>query len=430
MRRSVQTRGFALAVAAGLALASCRATNEPSVRTVVHDDGTRELVIRPLATGETGLVVRAGKIVTCDAADTLLAPGVLVVRNGKIEALGETCDVPDGFTVLEFPDATLAPGLVDLHTHIHSGSFGDINDMVLPVNPEFRTSPTIVPGNRLIRRGLSGGVTTLFGIPGSGTSMSGFGVLYKSKLDSTYEEAVMADPGGLKVAQDSNPQREAGDFGVGRGALSWILQNVNDRAKAAVRDGQVEPGLANLAKVHTKELPILIHTAGSDGITNTARMWRVTNDTRSTLSHGCFDAWKTSKAVIDIGMTVNNGPRTIEWVSSREGRVIGISAEYLKNGAKNLSMNTDSPVVAQEELALQSAMSSRYGADDYTMLRALTIHPAIAFGIDDRVGSLEPGKDADLVVWSGWPLDPRSRVELAVIDGGIEYDRTRDGQIF
>ncbi|MCC7169688.1 MAG: amidohydrolase family protein [Planctomycetes bacterium] len=417
-----------------LALASCRASDGAgTIDSGRPQSAPRELelVIRPLADGETGLVVRCGKLITCDAEDTIFAPGVLVVRNGRIEAAGERCGaVPAGFEVLEFPDATVAPGLVDLHTHIHSGSFADVNDMVLPVNPEFRTSPAIVPGNRMIRRGLAGGVTTLFGIPGSGTSMSGFGVLYKSKLDTTYDEAVMADPGGLKVAEDSNPQREAGDFGVGRGALAWIIQDVNDRAKASIRAGSDDPGLANLRKIHTKELPVLIHTAGSDGIVNTARMWRVSNDTRSTLSHGCFDAWKTSPAVIAIGMTVNNGPRTIEWFSSREGRVIGISAEYLKNGAKNLSMNTDSPVVPQEELALQSAMSARYGADGLTMLRALTIHPAIAFGIDDRVGSLEPGKDADLIVWNGWPLDPRSRVELAVIDGSVEYDRARDGQIF
>lgn len=418
-----------------LALAACRSTAPEGAlpapgRAERTAPAPAELVVRPLAAGETGLIVRCGKLLTCDAQDTLFAPGVVVVRNGKVEGVGERCDAPAGFQVLDFPDATIAPGLVDLHTHIHAGGFGDINDMVLPVNPEFRTSPTIVPGNRLIRRGLAGGVTTLFGIPGSGTSMSGFGVLYKSKLESTYEEAVLADPGGLKVAEDSNPQRDAGDFGAGRGALAWIIQDANDRAKGALREGRVEPGLENLKKIHTKELPVLIHTAGSDGIVNTARMWRVSNDTRSTLSHGCFDAWKTSRAVVEIGMTVNNGPRTIEWVSSREGRVIGISAEYLKNGAKNLSMNTDSPVVPQEELALQSAMSSRYGADDLTMLRALTIHPAIAFGIDDRVGSLEPGKDADLVVWSGWPLDPRSRVELAVIDGSVEYDRARDGQIF
>jgi imidazolonepropionase-like amidohydrolase len=75
-------------------------------------------------------------------------------------------------------------------------------------------------------------------------------------------------------------------------------------------------------------------------------------------------------------------------------------------------------------------MSARYGADGYHMLRATTIHPARAFGIDDRVGSLEVGKDADIVIRSGDPLDPRSRVEIVLIDGEVQYDRRHDGQWF
>lgn len=131
-----------------------------------------------------------------------------------------------------------------------------------------------------------------------------------------------------------------------------------------------------------------------------------------------------------MGMPANNGPRTIEYSSSREGRIIGISAHNEKIGVPHLSINTDSPVVPQEELFLQAAMSARYGADGYLMLRAMTINPAIAFGIDARVGSLEPGKDADLAVRTGNPLDPRAAVAVVWIDGRIEYDRARDGQMF
>ncbi|MDP6368591.1 MAG: amidohydrolase family protein, partial [Planctomycetota bacterium] len=90
----------------------------------------------------------------------------------------------------------------------------------------------------------------------------------------------------------------------------------------------------------------------------------------------------------------------------------------------------DSPVIPQEEFFVQGAMSARWGADGYAMLRALTIHPAQAFGIEARVGSLEPGKDADIVLRTGDPLDPRSAVDLVLIDGSIEYDRERDGQWF
>jgi imidazolonepropionase-like amidohydrolase len=384
----------------------------------------------PLREGETGFAVRCAKVFTMDEKDHIYAPGMVLVRNGKIVAAGELEPVPEGFEVIDFADGWAIPGMVDLHSHIQSGGFGDVNDMVLPVNPEFRSSPAIVPGNRLIRIACASGVTTLFGIPGSGTSISGAGVLYKTKLSGGYERAVLADPGGLKVAQDSNPQRGAGDLGASRAGLSWMLEHINNEAKAAVAQHRFDFRLETLKKVHEKKLPVIIHTAGSDGVTNTARMWRGKYDTRSVLTHGCFDAWKTSRFVTHLRMPINNGPRTMEYQSSREGREIGIVDEWMKSGATLISLNTDSPVVPEEELFLQGSMSSRLGADAYVMLRALTIHPAKAFGIDGRVGSLEPGKDADIVIRAGDPLDPRAAVERVWIDGRIEYDRQRDGQVF
>jgi len=411
-----------------LGLCACRSTATP-------DSGARDTLaspgaLRALAQGDSGVVIRAEKVFTMDAQDHVFAPGMLLVRNGKIEAVGASFPVPEGFEVVDYGSAWLTPGSVDLHTHIHAGGFGDINDMVLPVNPEFRASASMTPGNPLIQRAIAGGVTTLFGIPGSGTSMGGVGILYKPKLHDSYESGVLHDPGGIKVAQDSNPQRGAGDLGVSRAGLSWILEDVNDKARAALAQGRKDPRLENLMKVHAGELPILIHTAGSDGVANTTRMWRGKYHVRSVLSHGCFDAWRVAPYVAKMGMPANNGPRTIEYVSTRDGRFTGIAKEYLDAGVPLVSINTDSPVVPEEELFLQAAMSARYGADGYTMLRAMTIHPAMAFGIDDRVGSLEPGKDADLVLRTGDPLDPRAAVETVWIDGHLEYDRARDGQVF
>jgi imidazolonepropionase-like amidohydrolase len=415
---------------AALALAACRSAQPPEPAF-----GDLEQALQPLGEGESGCVVVGAKVFVLDDQDTVLAPGMVVVRDGRIAAVGAPRPTPPGFERREFPAAWITPGLIDLHSHVQTGGWGDINDMVLPINAEFRTSPTIRPGNPEVRRACAAGVTTLFGIPGSGTSMSGFGVLYKTKGDCTYEEAVFADPGGLKVAQDSNPQRGAGDFGVSRAALAWLLNDVNDRARAAselagTELDRSELALRNLERVHAKELPILIHTAGSEGVANTSRMWRKTYDTRSVLSHGCFDGWKVRDFVAQSGIPVNNGPRMIEYQASREGRVIGICSEYAAAGAQLISINTDSPVVPQEELFLQGGMAARYGLDETTALRALTIHPARAFGIDDRLGSLEAGKDADLAVFAGNPLDPRSRVELVLIDGEVEYDREREGQRF
>ena len=386
--------------------------------------------IPSLLEGESGCALICAKVLAVDAEDRAFQPGLVVLRGKEIAYVGPVIEVPEGYERLEFPQGWAAPGMVDLHSHVQTGSWGDINDMVISTNPELRTSPTIRPANANVRRACAGGVTTLFGIPGSGTNISGFGVLYKTRTSGTYEEVVLADPGGMKVAQDSNPQRASPQFGGSRAGMGWLLEDVNDRARAANRDGRFDLQLENLKQVHTKELPVLIHTAGSDGAINTARMWRATYDTRSVLSHGSFDGWKSAAYVAELGMPVNNGPRTMDWYSSREGRYVGMAHAYHEAGVPLISMNTDAGVMPQEELFLQGAMASRLGADSYLMLRAVTAHPALAFGIDDRVGSLEVGKDGDVVVWNGPPLDPRARVEIVLIEGRIEYDRARDGQRF
>lgn len=376
--------------------------------------------------------VHVGKVLTMDAHDTIHAPGMVAFEDGVVTYVGPIVE-REGAEVIERPDAWVTPGLVDLHTHVHSGSFQDVNDMVRAVNPELRATAAYRPGNGLVLMGRAGGVTTLFGIPGSGTNMGGFGLVYKSRSpEAGYDGSVVRDPGGLKVAQDSNPQRRnATDIGVTRAGMAWNLEDVAARARAVRSDegGARDFALENLAKVMRRELPVLIHTAGSEGVVNTARMWKVQFGADAVISHGSFDGWKCAPALAAIGVPVNHGPRTVDYYSSREGRIVGTAHEFVDAGVPLFSLNTDSSVIPQETFFLQGAMSARYGADAYDMLRALTTNPAQAFLLE-HVGSLEPGKDADVVLWAGDPLDPRNRVHAVFIDGQLDYDATRDGQRF
>jgi imidazolonepropionase-like amidohydrolase len=207
-----------------------------------------------------------------------------------------------------------------------------------------------------------------------------------------------------------------------------VLQQINERAIAALEQDRFDPRLENLKKVHARELPVLIHCAGAEGVADAVRMWHVRYGTRCVVSHGCFDGWKVAPWLAELGVPVNQGPRLVDYVSSRTGRIEPIAHTYWSAGVPNYSLNTDSSVIPQEQFFLQGAVAARQGVDGYQALRALTIHPARAFGIDDRVGSLETGKDADVVLWSGDPLDPRSKVELVLIDGEVQYDRKENGQ--
>ncbi|NUQ15217.1 MAG: amidohydrolase family protein [Flavobacteriales bacterium] len=411
-------------VALGLSLGACAA---PRKQEAPRD---AELgAIQPLAQGEQGFALLCGKVFTLNEADDVFAPGLVVVRGSKVDYAGPVVELPEGYELVEAPTLWATPGLIDLHSHIQTGGWGDINDMVLAMNPEYRTSPTIVPANPDIQRACSAGVTTLFGIPGSGTNNSGFGVLYKTRCSGSYEGCVLADPGGMKVAQAYNPERR-GDLGATRTGMAWTIEDALQRAEAANAAGRDDKSLANLQKVVKGELPVLIHTAGSDAVHTTIEMWGERYPaTKPVLSHGCFDGWKVAPYAARIGIPVNLGPRTFDWRQS-EGEWVGTPERYAKAGANLITVNTDAPVMPQEELFLQSTMGARYGADSYLMLKACTVNPAKSFGIDALVGSLRPGRHADIVLWHGDPLDPRASVESVWIEGKLEYDRVRDRQRF
>ncbi|MFT7484376.1 MAG: imidazolonepropionase-like amidohydrolase [Candidatus Paceibacteria bacterium] len=370
------------------------------------------------------LAIHCGKVLTMNAQDEIHSPGLILVESGQISYVGPVKEVDDRFTDVNRPHAWAAPGLVDLHTHIHPGGGREINDMVRSVNPELRACAALRPSNRSIQKALAAGVTTLFGIPGSGTNIGGFGILYKTTSSVHFERGVIERVGGMKVAQDSNPERRAGNFAFGntRASMSWTISNVCERALGATNGRRLDPALRDLQRVMSRDLPVLIHTAGARGVTNTARMWHNKYATRCVISHGSFDGWKVAEVIADWGVRVNHGPRVMDFYPSRNGRINGTAAEYAKAGVPDLSLTTDSSVIPQEELFLQGTMSARLGADSYQMLRAMTIHPAVTFGLDDRVGSLEVGKDADIVLYTADPLDPRTQVVRVWIDGQSEYE--------
>jgi imidazolonepropionase-like amidohydrolase len=136
---------------------------------------------------------------------------------------------------------------------------------------------------------------------------------------------------------------------------------------------------------------------------------------RMVLSHGCFDGWLAAAALAKRKTPLNLGPRMYEF--DRYGRMQGMCQAYWDAGCHDLSINTDAPVVAPEELQVQAAVAVRLGLDWQVALQALTIAPARQIGIADRVGSLAVGKDADFQVVAGDPLDPRHAPRAVYIEG-------------
>jgi imidazolonepropionase-like amidohydrolase len=166
-------------------------------------------------------------------------------------------------------------------------------------------------------------------------------------------------------------------------------------------------------------VPVLIHTAGTRDCIATSRMFQDVFPVRMVLSHGCFDGWLAADALAKRKTPLNLGPRMYEF--DRYGRVQGMCQAYWDAGCHDLSINTDAPVVAAEELQLQAAVAVRLGLRWDVAFQALTIAPARQIGADDRVGSLTVGKDADFQVVAGDPLDPRHAPRAVYIEGTLVH---------
>ncbi|MBP8298743.1 MAG: amidohydrolase family protein [Planctomycetes bacterium] len=371
----------------------------------------------------------AARILPADAPP--IDTGVLLEQGGKILAVGprSSTPIPKDAKVQDHGNLWLCPGFVDLHHHV-SGGGGDINDMVAPLNAEMRTLDVVKPSEESIRRAAAGGVTTTLFIPGSGTNIGGFGVLLKMRWGGSLEAMVIRELGAMKVAQGFNPERRSGDLGLSRMGSSELLVQLLERGRdyaAAWRafaagtgdKPKFDASLEQLRLVFDKKVPVLIHTAGARDCIATARMFQDVFDVRMVLSHGCFDGWVAATALAKRQTPVNLGPRMYEF--DKYGRFQGTCQAYWDAGCHDMSINTDAPVVAAEELQLQAAMAIRLGLDYEVALRGLTIQPAQQIGIADRTGSLAVGKDADFQVTRGDPLDPRNPPELVYIEGTLVH---------
>lgn len=385
------------------------------------------------------VALKVAKIFT--AAEKTYDNGVILIESGKIRAVG-TPEIPEGARVLEFPTAWATPGLIDLHCHIAGAGLRDLNDMVHPTNPELSTRSTIDPDSDLLKDALAGGVTTVNFIPGSGTNLSGFGTLMHTGGGRTIEDLVIRFPGAMKVAQAWNPERNGGDLGTSRMGMWWGLRRVLEEArqyheswtafeKGALREKpRKREDLELMRGLFQGKWPVIIHTADARDVMATVRIFHDEFHIPCIVSHGEFGGYKSAPEIAKRGLPANIGPRTYDWtIMVQDGRCYGIAAKYYDAGVRKLSINTDSPVVPEEELIVQAAMCVRLGLPEDVALRGVTIEPARAALIDQRLGSIEPGKDADVVIWTGNPLDVRNRPVLVMIGGKVAYDERQGRRV-
>src|SRR5215471_17368050 len=389
-------------------------------------------------TGST-VAITGGRVVpvTADPVEN----GTVLIEDGKITAVGAGLAVPDGAQVIDAAGQWVLPGFVEVHGHVgvHEEATGwagsDTNEMTEPVTAQVRALDAINPADLGFRDAISGGVLAVNVNPGSGNPIGGQTVALRC-WGRTVDEMLLREPSGLKSALGENPKRVYGEQGkmpstrlgtaaVIRGAfVSAANYLAKLDAEAAKPEADRKPvdrdlKLEALGRVLRREIPWRQHCHRADDIATALRIaaefgYDLVID-HGTEAHLLADILAARNIPVVIGPLLTSRSKV-----ELRNRSLTTPGQLAAAGV-TIAITTDHPIVPVHFLAYQAALAVKHGLDGESALRALTINPARIVGIADRVGSIAPGKDADLVIWSGDPLDVQSRVERALVDGAEIY---------
>jgi imidazolonepropionase-like amidohydrolase len=395
------------------------------------------------ASAGTGrLAIVGGRVIPVAGAP--FEDGVVLLADGRIEALGRDVRVPEGVERVDATGRVVLPGLVDAHVHlgVHSEGDGwagqDTNEMTDPVTPQVRVLDAINPADLGFADAVAGGVLTANVNPGSGNPIGGQAAAIRT-AGATVDEMVLRAPSGMKSALGENPKRVYGE--------RKQLPSTRLGTAAVIRDALVKAGnyLAKrdrggdepverdlrweaLGLVLEGTIPWRQHCHRADDIATALRLADEFGY-RLVIDHGT-EAVLLADRLAERGVPVLIGPLlTSRSKVELRNRSLANPGRLAAAGVE-LGIITDHPVVPVHLLHVQAALAVREGLDPAAALRAVTLTPARVLGLEDRLGSLEPGKYATLCVWSGDPLDARSRVETAWIEGRQVFGADPDNPPF
>ncbi len=366
--------------------------------------------------------------------------GDVLVRDGRIAAVG-SFEVPAGAEVLDLAGRHLAPGVVDCHSHIAID--GGVNEGTVSISAEVTIADVVDPDDESIYRALAGGVTTARLLHGSANAIGGRDAVIKLKVGRTAAEILFPNaPEGVKFALGENPKRSnsggrSDRFPASRLGVEAVFHRAFERAReyragwsayeaARERGEDPEPPrmdvrLEALAGVLDQHILVHSHCYRQDEILMLLEASAKFGFRIATLQH-VLEGYKVAHEMAEAGV---GGSTFGDWWAYKIEAYDGIpqNAELMDRAGILSSLNSDSAEMMRR-LYGESAKSVRYaGMDRVRALALVTLFPAQQLGIGDRVGSIEAGKDADLVLMTADPLSSLARVQWTMVDGRIEFER-------
>jgi len=387
------------------------------------------------------LYIKNAKILTM--TDTDFDNGFVCLSEGKIKEVGDMASMPkvsSDHQVIDAKGMYLMPGLIDSHCHIGivEDSIGfegdDVNEMTDPITPHLRAIDGIYHADKSFEEARQSGVTTVITGPGSANVIGGQFAALKT-YGRTVDEMTIKAPCAMKIAFGENPKtvyNEKHQFPSTRMATAAILREQLYKAKEYLealkkyekdKEENEKPEydikLEALLPVIKGELLVKVHAHRTDDILTAIRIAREFN-LEITLDH-CTEGYLIADVLKEYNYDIILGPiltdRSKVELRNQSLKAAGILAK----AGLNVAIMSDHPEVPVQHLMLCAAIAAREGMDEKEALKAVTINAAKSVRLNDRIGSIEVGKDADVVLYSGFPLDYRSKVKMTFINGNLVY---------
>lgn len=382
------------------------------------------------------MLIKNGKIFTMSSKN--YENGCILIKDGKIVEIAEHIDIEDDI-IIDAKGAYVTPGMIDAHCHVgiieeNMGSEGmDVNEAVDPITPHLRAIDGINPFDGSFKKAIRAGITTVVTGPGSANVIGGQFTAIKTH-GICIDDMIIEESVAVKIALGENPKRVykgKNKSPMTRMATAALLretlieaENYLNKKKKAQQLGEAferKIKYESLVPVIEKKIPLKAHVHRADDILTALRIAREF-DLKVTLDH-CTEGHLISEFIRKSSSPAIVGP-TMTFSSKIElsNKSFKTPVELMKKGVK-VAIMTDHPVIQIEYLPLCAAYAMKEGLTFEEALSTITINAAEIIGIDDRVGSIEVGKDADIVIFNGNPFDILTNTLYTIINGEIVYIR-------
>lgn len=381
------------------------------------------------------LLIKNGTIFTMDEQGVI--EGDLLIEDGKVKQIAKNIEARN-VSVIDATGKNVYPGIVEAHCHLGMQESSirlegnDTNEMSDPITPQMRALDAIYPVDETVENARKAGITSVCAGPGSANVLGGTFLVYKT-VGTSIDEMIVKDNVAMKCAFGENPKMCYQNSSIKtRMSTAALLRETLFKTKeylakkeAAGEDLSKRPPfdmkLEAMIPVVKGEMPLKAHAHRTDDILTSIRIAKEFN-LKMTLDH-CTEGHLIIEQVKASGYDAIVGPSlTHKTKYELRNKTFETPAILQKAGIK-IAITTDSPVVPQEYLPLCAGLAVKSGLDHYEALKAITINAAEIIGVGDRLGSLKPGKDADVVIVDGDILTLETNVDYTIIDGKIVYQR-------